>query len=164
MVCDWRAPVSTMYYDFELGRAGYEAPCGLIKGEILSKRQFKIKDSKMELCFDSSLTIADDILQKELANNASQKMKNIVSTIQKEQNQIIRDDKHILFVQGIAGSGKTSIALHRIAYLLYKHRHKFCSSDILILSPNLVFSEYISNVLPSLGEENILQSSFYILA
>ena len=164
LVCDWRAPVSTMYYDFELGEAGYVAPVGEIIGEISAKRQFKIKDSIMELCFDSSLTIGDDILQTELAHNASDKMKNIVSTIQKEQNKIIREDSPVLFVQGIAGSGKTSIALHRVAYLLYKFREKYSSDDILIISPNSIFSEYISNVLPSLGEENILQTSFFAIA
>ena len=164
LVCDWRAPVSTMYYDYEIGKAKYDAPCGEIKGEIKAKRQFKIKDSQMQMCFDSNLTIGDDILQQELANNASDKMKNIVATIQSEQNKVIRDESPILFVQGVAGSGKTSIALHRVAYLLYKYREKYKSNDILILSPNDIFSEYISTVLPSLGEENILNTSFYRLA
>ncbi len=164
VVCDWRAPISTMFYDYEIGKASYRAPIGLISGDITSKRQFKIKDSKMEWCFDSSLTIDDDILQKELSQNSSQKMKNIVSTIQREQNSIIRDESNILFVQGVAGSGKTSIALHRVAYLLYKYRDKYKSSDILIISPNSIFSEYISNVLPSLGEENIVNISFMDIA
>lgn len=164
LICDWRAPVSNMYYDYELGEAQYKAPIGIIKGNITGKRQFKIKDSKMELCFDSNLTIQDEILQQELANNANQKMKNIVATLQREQNKIVRSENSTLFVQGVAGSGKTSIALHRVAYLLYKYRDKFKSSDILIMSPNSIFSEYISNVLPSLGEENILHTSFYKLA
>ncbi len=164
LVCDWRAPVSSMYYDYEVGRASYAAPKGVIEGEITNKRQFKIKDSKLEYCFDSSLTINDDILQEELSKNASNKMKNIVTTIQREQNKIIRDDENIIFVQGVAGSGKTSIALHRVAYLLYKYRKGFSSSDILIISPNYAFSDYISAVLPSLGEENILSQTFVDLA
>lgn len=164
LVCDWRASVSTMFYDYEIGKASYKAPIGLISGDITAKRQFKIKDSKMEYCFDSSLTIDDDILQKELSQNSSQKMKNIVSTIQREQNSIIRSDENIMFIQGVAGSGKTSIALHRVAYLLYKYRDKYKSSDILIISPNTIFSEYISGVLPSLGEENIINLSFLDIA
>ncbi len=164
LICDWRAPISSMYYDYELGDSKYKAPVGFIKGKIVGKRQFKIKDSKMELCFDSNLTIQDEILQQELANNATQKMKNIISTLQREQNKIIRSETPTLFVQGVAGSGKTSIALHRVAYLLYKYRDQFKSSDILIMSPNPIFSEYISNVLPSLGEENILHTSFYKVA
>ncbi len=164
LVCDWRAPVSSIFYDYEIGKAKYIAPMGEISGEIINKRQFKIKDSKMEYCFDSKLTIQDDILQKELANNANKKMQNIVSTIQKEQNLIIRDSAPILFVQGIAGSGKTSIALHRVAYLLYKYRDKYKSKDILIISPNQIFSDYISTVLPSLGEEHIQSLSFYNIA
>ena len=164
LVCDWRAPISTIYYDYEIGRASFKAPIGLISGNITAKRQFKIKDSKLEWCFDSSLTINDDILQKELSQNSTQKMKNIVATIQREQNSIIRDENNILFVQGVAGSGKTSIALHRVAYLLYKYREKYKSSDILIISPNTIFSEYIANVLPSLGEENIVNMSFWDIA
>lgn len=164
LVCDWRAPVSSMFYDFEIGNAKYIAPQGEISGEILNKRQFKIKDSKMLYCFDSNLTIQDEILQQELANNADVKMKNIVSTIQKEQNLIIRDGSKVLFVQGIAGSGKTSIAMHRVAYLLYKFREKYTSKNILIISPNNIFSDYISSVLPSLGEQNIQSMSFYDIA
>ena len=163
-VCDWRAPVSSLYYDYELGKASYKAQIGEISGEIKNKRQFKIKDGKMVYCFDSALTIGDEILQQELSLNATQKMKQIVATIQKEQNKIIRDERDTLFIQGVAGSGKTSIALHRIAYLLYKQREKYKSSDILILSPNYIFSDYISSVLPSLGEENVLETSFFQIA
>lgn len=164
LVCDWRAPVSSMYYDYEIGKARYIAPKGVIEGEITNKRQFKIKDANLKYCFDSSLTINDDILQNELSKNASDKMKNIVTTIQREQNKLIRDDENVLFVQGVAGSGKTSIALHKVAYLLYSLRDKITSSDILILSPNYVFSDYISQVLPSLGEENIQNLTFVELA
>lgn len=164
LVCDWRAPVSSLYYDYELGKASYISPIGEIVGEILNKRQFKIKNSKMEFCFDSNLTIQDEILEQELSKNATEKMKNIVATIQKEQNLIIRDERDVLFVQGVAGSGKTSIALHRIAYLLYRYKDLYKSNDILILSPNYIFSDYISSVLPSLGEDNVLQTSFYAIA
>lgn len=165
VVCDWRAPISSMYYDYEVGSAKYTAPVGIIEGEIKNKRQFKIKNSKMEYVFDSNLTVSDDILQQELSNNSSMQMKNIVSTIQKEQNKIIRnEDENVLFVQGVAGSGKTSVALHRAAYLLYAHKDTISSDDILILSPNNIFSEYISQVLPELGEENIMQTSFYQIA
>ena len=164
LVCDWRAPVGSLYYDFELGKASYKAQIGEIVGEITNKRQFKIKDGKMELCFDFSLNVQDEILQQELSQNASQKMKQIVATIQKEQDKVIRDEEQTLFIQGVAGSGKTSIALHRIAYLMYKYREKYTSNDILILSPNYVFGDYISSVLPSLGEENVLQTSFFQIA
>lgn len=164
LICDWRAPVSSLYYDFEVGKASYTAPSGVISGEIINKCQFKIKDTKLKYVFDSSLTINDEILQQELAQNASNKMKNIIATIQREQNKLIREDDNMIFVQGVAGSGKTSIALHKVAYLLYKYRDKFASSDILILSPNSIFSDYISAVLPSLGEENALSMTFMDLA
>ena len=164
LVCDWRAPVGSLYYDYELGKASYTAQIGEICGEITNKRQFKIKDGKMELCFDFSFFFGDEILQQELSQNATQKMKQIVSTIQKEQNKVIRNEDQTLFIQGVAGSGKTSIALHRIAYLMYKYREKYTSNDILILSPNYVFGDYISSVLPSLGEENVLQTSFFQIA
>ena len=165
LVCDWRAPISSMYYDYELGNACYDAPIGKICGQITKKRQYKIKDSKLEYAFDSNLTIGDEILQQELSKNAELKMKNIVATIQKEQNKIIRDNtQNVLFVQGVAGSGKTSVALHRVAYLMYSNKDKLTANDMLILSPNRVFSEYISQVLPELGEENIMQTSFYEIA
>lgn len=165
LVCDWRAPVSSLFYDFELGDAEYNAPDGKFTGEIGLKRQYDIKNSKLLKAFDSSLTIGDDILKDVLSNNASQKMKAIVSTIQKEQNKIIRfnENKNML-VQGVAGSGKTSIALHRVAYLLYQHKNTLKAEDVLILSPNKLFGEYIAGVLPELGEENISQMSFYRLA
>ncbi|MEG1499619.1 MAG: AAA family ATPase, partial [Clostridia bacterium] len=164
-ICDWRAPISTMYYDFEKGRGFYDAPIGRIDGEILLKRQYKIKNGKMNYCFDSNLTIDDEILQEALSHASDSKMKNIVTTIQKEQNQIIRSDLYnTLVVQGVAGSGKTSIALHRVAFLLYKYKQKIRSKDILIISPNKIFSDYISNVLPELGEANVEETTFFELA
>ena len=160
LIHDWRAPVSSMFYDHELGEAGYRSPSGEIKGVISLKRQYRIRGGKMEFMIESALTVHDDILQKELSSNADDKMKNIVATIQREQNQIIRnEDIRTLIIQGVAGSGKTSIALHRIAYLLYTFRDSISSKDILIIPPNKVFSDYISNVLPELGEETVPETS-----
>ena len=160
LIHDWRAPVSSMFYDHELGEAGYRSPSGEIKGVISLKRQYRNRGGKMEYMIESALTVHDDILQKELSSNADDKMKNIVATIQREQNRIIRnEDIRTLIIQGVAGSGKTSIALHRIAYLLYTFRDSISSKDILIISPNKVFSDYISNVLPELGEETVPETS-----
>ncbi len=160
LIHDWRAPVSSMFYDHELGEAGYRSPSGEIKGVISLKRQYRIRGGKMEFMIESALTVHDDILQKELSSNADDKMKNIVATIQREQNRIIRnEDIRTLIIQGVAGSGKTSIALHRIAYLLYTFRDSISSKDILIISPHKVFSDYISNVLPELGEETVPETS-----
>ncbi len=158
-VVDWRAPFSELYYNFDVGKGFYYVGDEKVEGDILSKKQFKIEDGKMVFCLESNVKIDDSILQEVLAKTSSEKMKNIVSTIQKEQNQIIRNDSpNNLIVQGVAGSGKTSIALHRIAYLLYKHRGTLNSNSILIISPNKFFSDYISNVLPELGEENIAET------
>ncbi|MCC0671987.1 UvrD-helicase domain-containing protein [Clostridioides sp. ES-S-0145-01] len=161
LVYDWRAPISSMFYDYEIGQASYDCPEGLISGEITKKRQYKIKDRKIEYMFDSNLNIDDDVLQELLGKNSDEKMKTIVTTIQREQNQVIRnEDYKNLIVQGAAGSGKTSIALHRIAYLLYRHKDKITSKNIIIFSPNNIFNDYISNVLPQLGEDNICQTTF----
>lgn len=161
LVFDWRSPVSTMFYDFEVGPAFYDAPGRRINGEIQFSRQFNIKNGEIVFMHNSDESLCDESLTSMLGGNATDKMKNIVATIQKEQNDIIRnDDSKILFIQGAAGSGKTSIALHRSAYLLYKHRKELNADNILIFSPNQVFSEYISDVLPELGETNILQTTF----
>ncbi len=161
LVVDWRAPISSMFYDFDKGRAFYLAPQGKIEGEITLKRQYKIENSQLKYYFDSDIKIDDEILQQELAKSANTKMKNIVATIQKSQNQIIRnEDYDTLIVQGVAGSGKTSIALHRVAYLLYKYRDTLKADDILIISPNNLFSSYINGVLPELCENNIAQISY----
>ena len=149
-----------MFYDYELGKAVYTSPTGEISGDISLKRQYRIRKGKMEYMIESSLTVHDEILQKELSSNADDKMKNIVSTIQREQNRIIRNEEaHVLIIQRVAGSGKTSIALHRIAYLLYTLKGNISSKDILIISPNKVFGDYISNVLPELGEESVPETS-----
>ncbi len=165
LVYDWRAPISSLFYDFDKGPANYEAPGGVMEGEILSKWQYKIRDGKMIYEFESDVKIDDDILKQELGTNGSVQLKNIVCTIQREQNAIIRNTKDkILAIQGTAGSGKTSVALHRIAYLLYHDRERLKSSNVLILSPNSVFSDYISHVLPELGEEHIQEMSFDLFA
>jgi DNA helicase-2/ATP-dependent DNA helicase PcrA len=165
LIYDWRAPVSSLFYDYDRGEASYEAPGGRMEGEIRSKWQYKIREGRMVYEFESDTKIDDDILRQELGANSDTQLKNIVRTIQKEQNAIIRNTKdRILVIQGAAGSGKTSIALHRIAYLLYHDREHLKSSNVLILSPNSVFSDYISHVLPELGEENIQEMSFDLFA
>lgn len=165
LIYDWRAPVSGLFYDYDKGEASYEAPGGLMEGEILSKWQYKIRSGRMIYEFESDVKIDDDILKQELGTNGDVQLKSIVSTIQKEQNAIIRNTKdRILVIQGAAGSGKTSVALHRIAYLLYHDRERLKSSNVLILSPNSVFSDYISHILPELGEEHIREMSFDLFA
>ena len=165
LIHDWRAPASGLFYDFELGRAQFESPSGTVTGDISLKRQYRIRQGKMEFMLESSLNIHDDILQKELSRATDEKMKDIVATIQRDQNKIIRNDtSHVLIIQGVAGSGKTSIALHRVAFLLYKYKDTITSKDILIISPNKVFADYISNVLPELGEEKIMETGMEELA
>ena len=160
LVYDWRAPVCSMFYDYEVGPAQYKSPGGIIKGEVINKRQFNIEDGKLQHVFDNNINIDDELLQEVLATSSNEKMKNIVNTIQQEQNEIIRNiEDKALIVQGIAGSGKTSVALHRIAFLLYKLEN-LSSNNVLIFSPNQVFTEYISNVLPELGEDNTMQTTF----
>lgn len=162
LIYDWRAPISGIFYDFELGPAHYLCPEGIIKGRVSLKRQYRITKNQLELMLDTDINIGDEILQNILSSNTDEKMHNIVTTIQKEQNRIIRDENHqLLMVQGVAGSGKTSIALHRIAWLLYQNRDSnMTAGNILIFSPNTVFNDYISNVLPELGEENMQQTTF----
>lgn len=165
LIFDWRAPVSSLFYDYDKGPASYEAPGGVMEGDILSKWQYKVRGGKMIYEFESDVKIDDDVLKQELGLNANAQLKNIVRTIQKEQNAIIRNTKDkIMVIQGAAGSGKTSVALHRIAYLLYHDRERLKSSNVLILSPNSVFSDYISHVLPELGEEHIREMSFDLFA
>ena len=161
VIHDWRAPISTMFYDYETGTAHYDAPQGRVEGTISLKRQYRIRRSVMEFMLESSVNIQDEVLQKELSSTSDERMKNIVATIQREQNQIIRNEEaKTLIIQGVAGSGKTSIALHRVAYILYRHKGEVTSKDILIISPNKVFADYISNVLPELGEETIEECGF----
>ena len=159
-VHDWRSPICSLFYDYELGKASYKTPAGTGSGEITLKRQYKIEDGKLLNVFDNNINIEDEVLQDVLANNSSDKMKNIVNTIQEEQNKVIRNvNDRNLIVQGIAGSGKTSVALHRIAFLLYRIPN-LTSNNVLIFSPNSIFSEYISNVLPELGEDNTKETTY----
>ena len=157
---DWRSPICSLFYDYETGPCEYTAPGGIYTGELKRKRQYKIENNKLVGVFDNSLNIDDEVLQEVLATESSEKMKNVVNTIQQEQNKVIRNlEDNNLIVQGIAGSGKTTVALHRIAFLLYQ-LERLSSNNILIFSPNNVFTEYISDVLPSLGEANTLQTTF----
>lgn len=162
LIYDWRAPISSMFYDCGLGEAAYHCSVGTIKGRITLKRQYKITNGSMQYMFNADLKIDDEVLQEILGKSVDDKMHTIVNSIQREQNQIIRDGSHrALFVEGPAGSGKTSVALHRIAFLLYRDRDILNEKNVLILSPNHLFSDYISNVLPEMGEENVLRKTFH---
>ncbi len=156
-VHDWRAPISSVFYRHGLGKASYEAPAGTLDGEVLLKRQYEIRQGNLLYFFDADIQIIDEFLRNLLSKNATPQMKTIVETIQKDQDIVIRDmENDVLMVQGAAGSGKTSIALHRVAYLMYRElAGKLNANDILILSPSSVYEKYISNVLPELGESNV---------
>ncbi|WP_410769322.1 RNA polymerase recycling motor HelD [Fontibacillus sp. BL9] len=161
LVYDWRAPISNLYYDSVPGPAAYETPSGTIQGEMTLKRQFVIRGREIKVMFDTGVTIGDELLQQVLSRSSDAQMKSIVATIQREQNRIIRNDKsRMLIVQGAAGSGKTSAALQRVAYLLYKHRDTLQADQMILFSPNPMFNSYVSTVLPELGEENMLQTTF----
>lgn len=161
LIYDWRAPISSIYYDHVPGPAQYEFGDEKFSGEMLLKRQFVLKNGTIESMFDTSLAIVDEMLKEILGKQATIQMKNIVATIQKDQNQIIRNTKsNTLIIQGAAGSGKTSVALQRVAFLLYQSQYKLASQNMLLFSPNPIFSSYISTVLPELGEENIKQMTF----
>lgn len=162
LIYDWRAPISSVYYDYPPGPAEYDTPEeGTIHGVLDQKWQYIIRNGVIESMFDTSLTIGDEILQHVLGKGTNKHMRSIVASIQKEQNQIIRYDKgRLLIVQGAAGSGKTSAALQRIAYLLYKYRNWIKADQIILFSPNAMFNNYVSRVLPELGEENMQQVTF----
>lgn len=161
-VYDWRSPVASVFYRFGVGKAYYDAPNGKISGEVSLKRQFEIHQGILEYFFDADVQIMDEFLRKLLSQNASSKMKTIVETIQKDQDIVIRDmGNDLMMVQGVAGSGKTSVALHRAAYLMYQGLStKLSAHNIMIISPNTLFERYISNVLPELGEDNVTSVSF----
>lgn len=161
-VYDWRSPIASIFYRFMTGEAFYDAPCGRVTGELNLKRQYGIKNGKLEYFFDSDVQIVDEFLRQLLSQNTTAKMKAIVETIQHEQDVVIRDmENDLLMVQGVAGSGKTSIALHRAAYLMYQGlQTKLSANNIMIISPNSIFEQYISNVLPELGEDNVISSVF----
>lgn len=161
-VYDWRSPTASVFYRFMTGEAFYDAPCGRVTGELNLKRQYEIKNGILEYFFDSDVQIVDEFLRQLLSQNTTAKMKAIVETIQHEQDVVIRDmENDLLMVQGVAGSGKTSIALHRAAYLMYQGlQTKLSANNIMIISPNSIFEQYISNVLPELGEDNVISSVF----
>ena len=165
IIVDWRAPISNLYYDGRIGRSSYISPDGLIEGEISLKRQYFIENEVLEKYSDIDLKTNDELLQVALEEKADDRLKNIVATIQKDQNSIIRADMNKpLIVQGVAGSGKTTIALHRIAYLIYTYEKDFDPDNFMIIAPNKFFLNYISNVLPDLGVENVKQYTFEDLA
>ncbi|MSS11183.1 AAA family ATPase [Clostridium sp. WB02_MRS01] len=161
-IYDWRSPIASVFYRFVLGQAFYDAPGGRITGEVNLKRQYEISKGELEYYFDADVQIVDEFLRKLLSQNTSPKMKTIVETIQREQDIVIRDmENDLMMVQGVAGSGKTSIALHRAAYLMYQGlSSKLAADNILIISPNSLFEQYISNVLPELGEEHVVSVVF----
>ncbi|MBD3109781.1 UvrD-helicase domain-containing protein [Bacillus sp. AGMB 02131] len=161
LIYDWRAPISSIYYDFSPGSVQYETSYGTVSGEMKLKRQFIIKYGELKSMFDTGVTIGDELLKEVLGTNASHHMKNIVATIQREQNQIIRNVRNrYLIVQGAAGSGKTSVALQRVAYLLYRYKDEITADNIMLFSPNALFNRYVASVLPDLGEENMQQMTF----
>lgn len=161
IVYDWRTPIASLYYDYPPGHAAFDTPGGRITGLMELKRQYQIRRGQLQHLFDSSVTIGDELLQQVLGQGADSQMKSIVATIQAEQNAIIRNDtSRMLIVQGAAGSGKTSAALQRVAYLLYKHRERLTADQIVLFSPNPMFNSYVSTVLPELGEENMQQTTF----
>jgi len=160
LVIDWRSPIASLFFNNRLGKASYKAPVGEVECELLGRKQIKIRNSELKRIVNSDVHIDDDVLQEVLAKSSSEKMRNIVSTIQEEQNNIIRNTKdRNIIVQGSAGSGKTSVGLHRLAYLLYSDK-KAKSNNMLVFSPSDVFSSYISNVLPELREDNPVQTTF----
>lgn len=161
VVYDWRTPIASLYYDYPPGKAAFDTPGGRISGTMSLKRQYQIRNGQLQHLFDANVTIGDELLQQVLGKGADAQMKSIVATIQAEQNAIIRNDNsQMLIVQGAAGSGKTSAALQRVAYLLYKHRERLSADQIVLFSPNPMFNSYVSTVLPELGEENMQQTTF----
>lgn len=164
IIVDWRAPVASIFYNATGSSATYAVPDGEIEVSLLGMIQYIIKKGKLEGLFDSKMDIKDEILQMVLSKNSSEKLKDIVMTIQREQDEIIRQQKNsIVIVDGVAGSGKTTIALHRVAYLIYNFR-KQLENKVLILGPNRIFIEYISDVLPTLGETGVYQTTFMDLS
>lgn len=165
LVYDWRAPISSVYYEGKLGQVKYQTPVGEQEVELTLKRQFQIKDGKIVTIYDTDEQVGDQMLLEALGNHSSTKMKSIVTTIQQKQNEIIRDAKDdLLFVQGAAGSGKTAAVLQRVAWLLYRYRGNLTSSQVVLFSPNQLFNDYIDQVLPELGEHNMVQMTYFQFA
>jgi DNA helicase II / ATP-dependent DNA helicase PcrA len=165
IIIDWRAPVANLYYEGRIGKAAYDCPDGAVNGDIILKRQYNIENADLKEMYDIDITTNDDFLQASLGSSKDNRLKDIVSTIQAEQNRVIRADMwKPLIVQGAAGGGKTTIALHRIAYLLYNHENTLSPKNFMIIAPNRFFLSYISEVLPDLGVENVVQTTFEDLA
>lgn len=165
LVYDWRAPISSIYYEGKLGKVSYETPVGTQEVNMTLKRQFQIDDGTIVTIFDTDEQVGDQMLLEALGTHSSTKMKSIVTTIQRTQNEIIRDTKDdLLFVQGAAGSGKTAAVLQRVAWLLYRYRGNLSSSQVVLFSPNQLFNDYIDQVLPELGEHNMVQMTYYQFA
>ncbi|MEC4176533.1 ATP-binding domain-containing protein [Adlercreutzia sp. R7] len=165
LVSDWRSPVAALFYDFECGPAAFDAPGGRREGTLMLKRQIAVEDGRLRYALDSNSSVRDEVLAQALSRSSDAKMHDIVASIQHEQNAVIRDEAPgTLIIQGVAGSGKTSIALHRVAYLLYRQKERLSSQSVAILSPSRVFSDYISGVLPELGEEPVRQWSLHDVA
>lgn len=173
VVIDWRAPLANLYYSGTFGAASYTAPMGEIQGELLLKRKFQVKDGKIVNIFDEGVNelivpvsedgeeLVDEFLKINLEENMSKKLKDVVNTIQREQNEIIRAYKNKpIIIQGSAGSGKTTVALHRLAYLVYTYGDEMNNRNILVVAPNQLFLDYISDILPNLGVSNVKQSTF----
>lgn len=161
LIYDWRAPISSIYYQNKIGHVSYQTPKGRQDVKIILKRQFMIKAGKIQTVFDTNAAIGDELLLRDLGQRATPKMKNIVSTIQQDQNQVIRDTTHdLLYVQGAAGSGKTSAALQRVAFLMYHYRKHLTARQVILFSPNQLFNDYINHVLPSLGEHNMIRMTY----
>ena len=165
LIYDWRAPISSVYYEGKLGKVSYNTPVGPQEVDMTLKRQFQIKDGTIVTIFDTDEQVGDQMLLEALGNHSSTKMKSIVTTIQRTQNEIIRDTKDdLLFVQGAAGSGKTAAVLQRVAWLLYRYRGNLTSSQVVLFSPNQLFNDYIDQVLPELGEHNMVQMTYFQFA
>lgn len=165
LVYDWRAPISSVYYEGKLGKVKYQTPVGEQEVDLILKRQFQIKDGVIVTIFDTDEQVGDQMLLEALGNHSSTKMKSIVTTIQRKQNEIIRDmNDELLFVQGAAGSGKTAAVLQRVAWLLYRYRGNLTSSQVVLFSPNQLFNDYIDQVLPELGEHNMVQMTYFQFA
>lgn len=160
-VFDWRTPIASMFYDCSIGEASYECPAGRIFGELTCKRQFKIEEGVLKYCYDTNLAVQDELLGEVLAENTDKVLRVIIDTITREQNEAIRESKDLdLLVVGPAGSGKTSVGMHRLAYLLYHNREYLTSEKIVVLSRNQIFSSYVAGILPELGEENVNDITF----
>lgn len=161
VVTDWRAPISSLYYDSEIGKCSYESPSGAVHGNMFLKRQYEIENGELEEYFDVDLVSQDGLLQKYLNSNNDSRLKSIVSTIQKEQNAVIRKNlSDNIIIQGVAGSGKTTVALHRIAYLVYNYIKTIKQGQYLVIGPNPVFLKYIKSVLPELDVNGVLQCTY----